>query len=307
MILYESVISDCIESKRKDFEEEIEDETDEHYYNFTSGGDNFELKIQEIDIVPRIKKITNLRYLAKQEEKEFREILSGIYSVYFEGPNKTKPTNKNSGYIEVYGKLLGGIKKFVQTHDVRGLEFFPADIGMAGVYDRFVKSFLLKYYVPVNREIFLRKDVIKEIADGGFLEKDRKEFGKTVMAGRNDYRLAVEENRKKKLYEKFIAPRLKNVLGMVVQINKVGNMMDYPFIVAKAYKSESGETILVCHGLDLRRVEVEPNNIMPPTKEQMDLIRSNPNNFLRNLNNSYPGLNLSPNNLRPYDNSLSPK
>lgn len=259
---YEEALDTCVEGKRKEFEknnDESESPHGSHEHKFTSGGDDFFVTIKKLSIgnsaeVSKVFEVKN-----KSQQEQLNSVIGDIYDVTLTGPKSYNSTNKNTGMTEVYNKLLTAIKAFMQSHDVCGLHFLPYEPGMAMIYDRFMKMFLGNKFVPVDAELFLRKDVIKKLSDSGMLTGTKREFGQVIKSGKDNYDTGLEYYRRARLFEKNARLLLPKMVGLVVTKTETGE----PFVVART-EVENGRTYLVCVGIGRRNFsKMLPERIGP--------------------------------------------
>lgn len=204
-------ISDCVEEKRREWEEENANripgfENNGGYKSkFRIGGDAFEVGMDRVD---------DLKYEGQTVHPSF--------SITFSGPSRFSTTNKaGSGASTIYTQLLLAVKKLTETEKVNGLTFYPAEPGMGLVYQRFYKQYLKAEFLRVSPKEYVRKDYIQEILAGKSQGKKNLAYSQ-ILGNERRVRTALKQASDMKN-----DVRLKKLRGMKL-VGRVVVMKDEP-------------------------------------------------------------------------------
>ena len=112
-----------------------------------------------------------------------------VWGVVFSGPAGTRTTGTTgTASSMVYNKLLSCIKKLFENETVNGINFRPAEEGMAIPYDLFYRNFLRPNppkgagFLMVSPELYLSKDKVREMAyTGNLLAANRMQMAKIEL------------------------------------------------------------------------------------------------------------------------------
>lgn len=126
-------IADCLEKKRQSW-------TPQHFsHSWEMDGDRYYASFSRYSYDTDIGRVNN------------------IWSITLEGPAGYSTTNKGNP-ARVYTQLLLAIKKLMETQQVDGFSFTPAEDAMGLVYDQFVRRFL-KDFVRISSSVIVRKEI----------------------------------------------------------------------------------------------------------------------------------------------------
>lgn len=196
----QEAIDECIEEKRNEWEDENSDAPDVKY-NFTIDSDNFEVVFN------------------KGSEYVSGFNIPDIWDITFEGPRGYSTTNKHKNATAIYKQLLLSVKKLLETEEVKGLSFSPAEPAMALVYNQFIKQFLSKDFIRVQTFTLVKKDVVREILDGkwGGTEVSKNRFKSLILGTSREARQKLQQIKQNKLSNRKL---LKEVpVGKITQMD----------------------------------------------------------------------------------------
>ena len=142
-------------------ESEYESQTKGFVHNFKHDGDDFEVHLDN----------DNVRFAD--------QTIDNVYNVTFKGPEGYSSTGKaGTQATEIYSKLILAIKKLMDDHEVNGLQFTPAEPAMRIMYTRFYNSFMKDHFVRVQRDLYIKRDIVKNALEAA------KSSGDEYMAKR---------------------------------------------------------------------------------------------------------------------------
>lgn len=184
-------VQDCIEKKRVEYKEENKD-----------AGFKSKFKHQNTDFEVTMSK-TKIEYAGRN--------IPGSYNIDFAGPNGYRTTNTaGTSGSAIYTQVLLAIKKLMTTQEVNGISFYPAEPGMALVYQRFFDRFLSNDFMRISKNEAVRKTTIEQINQKLRItdklkaqEKIDKENQET-----NDYFNLVKANRSQERLMKKLIPTM---------------------------------------------------------------------------------------------------
>jgi hypothetical protein len=138
-------IDNCVEEKRREYLD-----VDHGFkHTFSHDGQDFEVTFQ------------------KEPRSYNGKYLDNVFSVMFQGPEGYSTTGMaGTKATAIYGKLIGAVKKLIDTQDVEALTFTPAEPAMRIMYERFYQSFLKKEFVRVASDFYVRRDIVKDFIKG---------------------------------------------------------------------------------------------------------------------------------------------
>lgn len=211
-------LSDCVEEKRKEHEEEQERRREEHERvkseapsgnyesNFKIGEDNFKVEIQRD------------RNISFNDEK-----LTGVFDIYFQGPNSYQLTGKNTASEASvrYKYLLASVAKMVQTetdegNPVNGFTFSAAQEAMNLMYNKFYKDYLQPNgYLRVEKTVYLKKDYIREILSGS-ADYSKKYAYKKILSTNTEVQSLLKKIKEKKAIDRQAKKIIPTLFGKII-------------------------------------------------------------------------------------------
>ncbi len=121
---------------------------------FEYGGVNYEVTLQQSD------------------KAESWGVVPDVWSIGFKGPRGYSLTRSaGTSGSAIYSRMLGCVKKLLETQTVTGLMFSPADQEMVVPYDLFARSYLMPDpprgagFKQINLNFFVRKSWLEENRD----------------------------------------------------------------------------------------------------------------------------------------------
>lgn len=217
----EAAVEKCVENKRKDHQKE---EFDGYHSAFEVGGNQFGVTFERLPKTFEGKTVEN------------------IYNVIFTGPESTNTTKRGRDMHTIYKNLLLAVRKLIETNNVEGLIFTPAEPAMGLVYHKFYKQFLIKQFLMVGNSIYLRKDVIRDLMSGVSDDKKRRSYGNALQSYRNYLAQGRQVKAQKdadRLWKSITAP------GKPVVFSKFGNSRTG--IINQSY-SDTATVLYIDHG-----------------------------------------------------------
>ena len=248
-------IDNCIDEKR-------DNHTDQHTgfkHEFEFDGEKYEVGLDK----------SSHSYMGRNYDD--------MYTVMFHGPRGYSTTGMAGGKATaIYAKLIAAIKKLVDTQDVDGLMFTPAEPAMRIMYERFYQSFLKKQFVRVEPNVYLRRDLVKDLAND--------ESKRTTMYNKAKY---AYQNNKQQIQA---AETLKSIRRGAVRLGKdiVGKFVPLyggmkPAFIVEFEPSTARFTFMMVNAFGPQQRTVEFYNVALPfnkmTKENTagDMIEFNSN------------------------------
>lgn len=149
--IFRRSLEDCMRSKER-WHEDFK-KTKGYVSRYERGGKKFQVEMTpSIYNGAIIQKILGSRSAVRQDS---------FWKVDLKGPKDFNLTGESGGEATgVYSHMLAAINKLIKVENPQGLVVVPAHDFMEPVYHMFINRFLKQSFVPLHKNIYVRKDVV---------------------------------------------------------------------------------------------------------------------------------------------------
>lgn len=190
----DQAIDNCVDNKRSDVEAE-------------HGGYRHRFEIEGKD------------YTVTMEREHFTLgslKLDNVFGVLFEGPNGVRLTG-TAGTVatRIYGEMLRGIKKLMETEDVQGFDFTPAHPSMRIMYERFYQQYMKPEFIRVDSTHYIRSDLVKQAKETS-TEAEKRDMIRQMKSSHGEQKSALAKAAMLKDENRAMVRRKDELIGRFV-------------------------------------------------------------------------------------------
>lgn len=279
---YDLFVKGCIEEAEREHNKTAEPEGYHHEFNI--GADNYRVdfyKVPENDQRYDYRKVTDII-----------GTIPGLFSITFKGPRDYDLTGTaGAGATKVYTQLLAAAKKLLESNNVNGLSFSPADKKMALVYRKFFEDYMSQDFIQPMPYLYIRKSFLKERM-AKLPPEQRQQVYSQILQGNRDIRANLKQIQQQKIAERNLILAAKKFVGKVAGLKRWGGSITPVYvkeILPPAYGQIRGKLMRIDQWGELTTVEESlkadnPNELLSlvdarligpdELKQFVDLLRS---------------------------------
>lgn len=195
---YNAFVINCIEEKRLKHKGEVQGYT----HSWELDGKNYYARFEKKNTPASTKNLIGE--------------VPNIFSITFEGPEGYDLTGKEGGKATaIYSRLLAAAKKVLDSGEVNGLYFSPADEKMALMYRKFFEDYMSKDFIQPQKHFYLKKSFLKERLASLPAEQRQKVYSQ-ILSGNRDIRGELQRINQQKLDARNAFLTAKQYVGKVV-------------------------------------------------------------------------------------------
>jgi hypothetical protein len=164
---------------------------------------------------------------------------------------------------------LAGAKKLLDSGNVNGLYFSPADKKMALIYRKFFEDYLSKDFIQPVKYLYLKKSFLRERIEKLAPEQKQLVYS-TILGSNRDIRSNLKQIQQEKIAERNLVLAAKKFVGKVAGYKQYGGMIVPVYVVAikpPNYGDVRADLMMVDHWGSLTQVDLpikadNPNEII---------------------------------------------